>query len=141
MKELKPGTKGGQKQLWLRQNFELVIGFHHVFGRDATLVQFNIKPSTLDSLLTRYKDSLIKQSEAERLNIKINYIVDVLNQTRNEVMGLKRDYGKFTVVVADIIAKQFLEPLLRHMLAVPDSLELKEMDDPLKIEDFNFERG
>jgi len=138
MQELKPGTKGGRKQLWLRQNFELVIGFYQVFGQDATLEQFNLKQSTLDSILTRYNDELLKQSEAEKLNTKVNYIIEALNDTRAEVRGLKRDYGRFTQVVADTISRQFLEPLIRHTIQVPDSLELKPCDDPLRIDDADF---
>ena len=137
-KELQPGTKGGQKQLWLSQHFELVIGFYQVFGREATLQQFNLKQSTLDSLLTRYNDSLLKKSEAEKLNAKVNYIIEALNDTRHEVRGLKRDYSRFTEVVADTISRQFLEPLIRHTIQVPDSLELKPIDDPLRLDDADF---
>jgi hypothetical protein len=136
--EFQLGTGGGTKNMWLRQNHDLVMGYYRTFGREETMLRFNLKNSTLDSLLTRHNNNLLKQSEAEKLNTKVNYLIDALNDTRTEVRGLKRDYSRFTAVVADTISRQFLEPLIRHTIQVPDSLELKPMDDPLRIDDVDF---
>lgn len=134
------GVSGGRKQLWLRQNHELVVQYHDAFGREATLERFVMEPGTLDKLLATRPDKRLKQTESDKINFRVAHLVERVNMAEAEVRSLKRDYGKFTEVVADTISRQFLEPLLRHTIQMPDSLVLQPRDNPLKLDVGDNER-
>ena len=124
------GMSGGKKAMWLRQNGRLVLDYYNQFGESLTLRQFNLKPSTLESL---FKREGIGQEDTkyDRAEALAKIAAEGANEARREVRELKSQYSQFTELVAQQLLNNFFVPLLKSVMKLPPFLEAKPDRDLL----------
>jgi hypothetical protein len=74
MREDLKGLKGGLKQHWLRMHRPEVTEFLNKNGRESALVEYNLRPATLDRFLENIDKyiKLDKFSEADRMVLRLS---------------------------------------------------------------------
>ena len=130
MSKFYKGMNGGEKAMWLRQNRQLVLDYYDQFGEPLTLRQFNLKPSTLDSLFKRQgidKED-IRHYRAEAL---AKIAMEGANEARRDVRELKAQFGLFTELVSRQLIDNFFVPLLGSVITLPPSFGVKATKDLL----------
>jgi len=124
------GMSGGKKAMWLRQNGQLVLDYYDQFGEFLTLRQFNLKPSTLDSLFKR--EGIVQEdTRCDRAEALAKIAVEGANEARREVRELKSQYSQFTELVGQQLLNNFFVPLLKSVMKLPPFLEAKRDRDLL----------
>lgn len=118
------GMSGGKKAMWLRQNRQLVLDYYAQFSEALTLSQFNLKQSTLNSLLNRegIEKRDTRQDRAEAL---AEIALESSRETKREVRELQSQYEQFTEIVCQQLIDRFFLPLLKSVIKIKPSLELK----------------
>ncbi len=124
------GMSGGKKAMWLRLNEQLVLDYYDQFGESLTLRQFNLKPSTLDSLFKR--EGIVQEDPRyDRAVALAKIAVEGANEARREVRELKSQYSQFTELVGQQLLNNFFVPLLKSVVKLPPFLEAKPDRDLL----------
>lgn len=59
------GMKGGQKQFWLKCHRPEVLNFYNARGLEATLIEFNMAPDTLERFLAGSSVDRDRMTKAE----------------------------------------------------------------------------
>lgn len=131
--KLPKGTKGGQKQLYLKQHRAEIIAFYRSFGSEEACRQYNMTEQTLKKLL----------NSPEPLNRKDDRAVIIAQmaearsvEIKKEVDDLKRQYSIFVDSVARQLLEKFFRPLLQQTIKLPAGLEWKP-DTMLKLDDLD----
>ncbi|MBA7523185.1 hypothetical protein ES705_16520 [subsurface metagenome] len=116
--------------MWLRLNGQLVLDYYDQFGESLTLRQFNLKPSTMDSLFKR--EGIVQEdTRYDRAEALAKIAIEGANEARRGVRELKSQYSQFTELVAQQLLTNFFVPLLKSVMKLPPFLEAKPDRDLL----------
>lgn len=134
MVELHKGMRGGRKQMWLREHRALVLEYLNAYGPEETIKHFNMKRSTLDSLVNRVEPwNPTPFAKAEKALQQIEILREQVYDTNARQRYMEVQFGQFAETVSDQISRKFLAPLLRHTIKLPKSLEIEQKPDPLEL--------
>lgn len=146
--------RGGTKAKWLRLNREFVIECVEMWGRDFAMVNFALKPETLDETL-RFQRGRLTQLEREgratvtmdgisgqeiriqqeHQHLEIEVCKQQIRDTQREVDELKELYGKFVRSVSERIGNAILMPLIERAARPKQILKLKPKESVLSLAD------
>jgi hypothetical protein len=125
---------GGKKQMWLRQHRDEVLEFYDKHGAEATKEQYNLLPSTLDSILKdKPKPFTGRFSRQDELQLRLNMTNAEMVTLRTEVRELKELFLSFQDSVSEQLKQKFLLPLLQAGIRVDSNLQLKPQPDVLEV--------
>ncbi len=131
MTELPPGTKGGLKQIWLRQHKEEILKHARANGVEATLRHYNMTSATFHRLL-KSKHVKLELTEAERALMMAKITREDYREMRREIAELRQDYLIFQDEVSKQLTEKLFKPLLSFLVELPPEL-LERSSDPLAV--------
>ena len=131
--------KGGQKRMWIEQNYELIITLHDELGFEMTCMALHMKHDTLERVLTsrpirRHRARLDK---SDRALIQVEILRTELREVKHEITQLKQDYSTFQESISQQLIDKLLKPLIQHSFTLPQELELKEQENRLRLDGFD----
>jgi hypothetical protein len=110
---LQPGTKGGKKQLFLKEHRSEILAYYRRFGVEDTCSRYNMMVETLEKLLRSPEPLNLKDSRA----LTLAQIADKRSQAvSQDIERLKIQYSQFVEQVSDQLANKFFKPLLQNDL-------------------------
>lgn len=74
-------------------------------------------------------------SPAERVMLRLDIVEAGLSELRGKQNRLELQWGEFTSIVSQQIAKRIIAPWLQSQIHVPDDLLIENRKDPLSLED------
>jgi len=129
--------KGGQKQLWLRENRQVVLDYMGKYGRSCTMLRFGIwRGESLDRLIEwEAEDELpVRQSEVRMASSTARASLDLSKDAHIEIRKLKEAHQQFVYEVADRLQDTLFIPMLKVLLHfnskafdTEDNLSLEEL--------------
>lgn len=134
MDKLPRGTRGGRKQLWLKQHKPEIKAYYYRFGVEETCREFNMKEETLEKLINSPNPLNRKD---DRALIIAKMADDRSVDAKKRVSKLEKDYSLFVETVIKQLEKRFFEPLIRNGIQVPKELEVCEEKNLLDITDLD----
>lgn len=128
------GIKGGEKELWIRQNKTEILEYYDKNGIEATKNRYLLKSETLEALLGNGRRQPFVQpfTKMDKLELRIEQYRCDAQDLKREIAELREAFAGFQGQVAGQITKKFLLPLLQH-LQVDDTLGNKLPEDPLRL--------
>jgi len=132
------GLKGGAKQLWIKANQSFILEYCKRFGPEDTCERFGIGRQVLDELI-KDSDQQREFDRIDRIEMLAKMAMDSARESKHKINILEKQYGDFTTTVSDQIARNFLAPLLRSAIRIPERLEALQGNNPLAMKDFDSE--
>lgn len=111
------GLSGGRKEMWLRENRQLVMNYFMEHGREATLERFMMEEDTLDRFLHRDEIHIDNYSKAERAVYISQTAIDMARESARRCTELEARLAALTPVVQVVYA---LSKALQMAAALPD---------------------
>lgn len=135
-----PGIKGGVKQRWIREHQAMILDCLDVLGAEKTMQLFTLSRPTLNRIVREGSRDRLPANDKEVILRYVASLNEEITENRREINDMKKDYNQFTAVVADNLAKNFFEPLLKSAIKLPEGYKLPELrQDPLSIEGFDLD--
>lgn len=126
--------KGGNKQKWVRENRPMIVWYHDMFGREATLTNFHLTDYTLDYLLTHSDRPQGWQMTKPDKALAMAQIADAgISELRARINTLEDEYRKFLDYFANRIGTAFAL-MLRCGLDITKELDGEYEPDTVAIE-------
>ena len=126
MATFRPGMRGGEKAMWLRQHRAEVAEYYERFGRDRAKEHYQLADETLNDIL-RDKGLASGMSDAERALAIAMSAIEIAREANRNNFKLETKFGLFQDAVTSGMVESFLKPLMSHVLGekMPASLEEK----------------
>ena len=126
------GLNGGSKQFWLRVHRKEVEAYYFLHGPEATMLEFNMKPDTLEAFLKRKSsdDRINKLSESDR------WVLKMAKEDVREVRRRVADLESWRVEVEPVIAvgRALLDSTMEKIRVKVEHPAL--LNDPLRLANF-----
>ncbi|MFC2062475.1 hypothetical protein ACFLS8_00795 [Chloroflexota bacterium] len=129
---------GGEKQLWIKNNWAEIETYYERNGFEATCKKYRMKVITLERFLRNAKAKKTCQvcsTNDELTKLRVEVLRSDVAGLRGEIRELKETYGLFIESVAEQVKLGLLIPLLRSSIKVPRELASKAIVDALRLDD------
>lgn len=133
------GLSGGKKQLWLRNNRQLILDYYREFGEAETCEKFNLKKDTLDRIINREasRQRYVSQDDFEKALTRVDIAESGVRSLRREVRDIRYEYYSATDRIA--VRVETVIHRLAQLITGPQP-EMREPEDPLALTDFYPQR-
>lgn len=132
---IEPGTKGGKKTLFLKQNRAEIKAYFANFGAEETCDRYNLTHQTLERFL-KQGDPIPRRDDRAVLLAQIASERSL--RTEKQVKELEKKYALFLDSLCSQFVEKFFKPLLQNNIELPSGLEVQE-DNLLKLDDMGHD--
>lgn len=114
------GLSGGRKQLWLKKNRELVLGFLNENGPVATKQHFRMSDDTWESFLVAEQPRLDNLSKADRALMIAESAIDMARESQRKVIRLESKLHTLTPVIRVLYGLSAILKMAESLPALPN---------------------